>query len=62
MKKKRYPKSTPFLRFFFVVYTALLLWLLFDRPSGWGSGFSYAEQMRSNMNLIPSKPSTVTGR
>ena len=53
MKKKRYPKSTPFLRFFFVVYTALLLWLLFDRPSGWGSSLSYAEQMRSNMNLIP---------
>ena len=53
MKKKRYPKSTPFLRFLFVVYTALLLWLLFDRPSGWGSNLSYAEQMRSNMNLIP---------
>lgn len=53
MKKKRYPKSTPFLRFLFVVYTALLLWLLFDRPSGWGSSLSYAEQMRSNMNLIP---------
>lgn len=53
MKKKRYPKSTPFLRFLFVVYTALLLWLLFDRPSGWGNSLSYAEQMRSNMNLIP---------
>ena len=53
MKKKRYPKSTPFLRFLFVVYTALLLWLRFDRPSGWGSSLSYAEQMRSNMNLIP---------
>ena len=53
MKKKRYPKSTPFFRFLFVVYTALLLWLLFDRPSGWGSNLSYAEQMRSNMNLIP---------
>ena len=53
MKKKRYPKSTPLWRFLFVVYAALLLWLLFDRPSAWSSGLSYAEQMRANMNLIP---------
>lgn len=51
--KKRYPKSTPLLRFLFVVYAAILLWLLFDRTSGWGSDIAYAEQLRGNMNLIP---------
>ena len=51
--KKRYPKSTPLWRFLFVVYAALLLWLLFDRTSGWESEIAYAEQLRSNMNLIP---------
>lgn len=53
MSKKRYPKSTPLSRFLFVVYIALLLWLLFDRPDRWGSNLSYADQMRANMNLIP---------
>ena len=51
--KKRYPKSTPLWRFLFVVYAAILLWLLFDRASGWESEIAYADQLRSNMNLIP---------
>lgn len=51
--KKSYPKSTPFWRFLFVVYAAVLLWLLFDRTDRWGSELSYAEQLRGNMNLIP---------
>ena len=53
MKKKSYPKSTPLWRFLFVVYCALLLWLLFDRTPGWGSADTYAEVLRSNMNLVP---------
>lgn len=53
MKKKRYPKSTPLWRFLFVVYVAILLWLLFDRPSEWSSDLSYADQLRANMNLVP---------
>ena len=53
MKKKRYPKSTPLWRFLFVVYVAILLWLLFDRPDRLGSALSYADQMRESMNLIP---------
>ena len=36
-----------------MAYAAVLLWLLFDRTSGWGSGIAYAEQLRSNMNLVP---------
>lgn len=53
MKKKAYPKSTPFWRFLFVVYCAGLLWLLFDRTPGWGNADTYAEVLRDNMNLIP---------
>ena len=53
MKKKAYPKSTPLWRFLFVVYCAGLLWLLFDRTPGWGNAATYAEVLRSNMNLVP---------
>lgn len=52
-KKKRTPDATPFLRFLFVVYVALLLWLLFDRTPGWGNVDTYAEVLRGNMNLVP---------
>ena len=52
-KKKKSADSTPLLRFLFVVYVALLLWLLFDRTPGWGSEVSYADQMRNSMNLVP---------
>ena len=53
MKKKQYPASTPLLRFLFVVYSAILLWLLFDRTPGWGNADTYAEVLRGNMNLDP---------
>ena len=51
--KKKYPKSTPLWRFLFVVYAAVLLWLLFDRTPDWGDTLTYADQIRSNMNLVP---------
>ena len=51
--KKQYPQSTPLWRFAFVVYAAVLLWLLFDRTPGWGDTVSYAEAMRNHMNLVP---------
>ena len=53
MKKKAYPKATPFWRFLFLVYSAALLWLLFDRAPRWGNADIYAEALRGNMNLIP---------
>ena len=53
MKKKQSPASTPFLRFLFVFYSAVLLWLLFDRTPGWGNADTYAEVLRGNMNLTP---------
>ena len=53
-KKKRITTdSTPFLRFLFVVYAGVLLWLLFDRPIAQDPVSDYAEIMRGNMNLIP---------
>lgn len=52
-KKKQALDSTPLLRFLFVVYVAFLLWLLFDRTDRWGSEIAYAQQLRSNMNLVP---------
>lgn len=53
MKKKQYPASTPLSRFLFVFYAVVLLWLLFDRTPGWGNADTYAEVLRSNMNLVP---------
>ena len=52
-KNRKSPDSTPFLRFLFVVYAALLLWLLFDRPIARDPVSDYAQIMRGNMNLIP---------
>ena len=52
-KKKKSADSTPLLRFLFVIYAALLLWLLFDRPIARDPVIDYAETMRGNMNLVP---------
>ena len=52
-KKKKSQDSTPLLRFLFVVYVALLLWLLFDRPVARDPVFDYAQMLRGNMNLVP---------
>ena len=52
-KRKKQADSTPFLRFLFVVYVAVLLWLLFDRPVARDPMIDYAQRMRENMNLIP---------
>ena len=52
MGKKRI-NFTPFWRFLFVVYVAMLLWLLFDRSVQWKEGLSYVQQMKRNMNLAP---------
>lgn len=41
------------MRFLFVVYTGLLLWLLFDRPITQDPVSDYAQILRGNMNLIP---------
>ena len=50
---KRNQSSTPFWRFLFVVYVAILLWLLFDRSFDWVDGLDYKEQLQRNISLIP---------
>lgn len=50
MKKKQ---SNGFLWFVFILYCAVMLWLLFDRPTDVVEGLSYEELLRQNMNLQP---------
>ena len=50
---KRKPNSQPFWRFAFLVYCALMLWLLFGRSSGWVEGQSYHEMLQLNTNIRP---------
>ena len=51
--RKKKADSTPFLRFLFVVYAAVLLWLLFDRPVARDPLVDYAQKMRESINLTP---------
>ena len=50
MSKSRSKSS---LRFLFLLYCAVMLWLLFFRSSGWTHGLTYEEQLRRNINLVP---------
>ena len=52
MAKKK-PSTTPFWRVLFLLYCAVILWLLFGRSNGWDSKLPYEEQLRQNTNLIP---------
>lgn len=42
-----------FLRFVFILYCAVMLWLLFFRSSGWTEGLNYEQQLLLNVNLKP---------
>ena len=52
MAKRKTP-SAPFVRFLFLLYCAVMLWLLFGRPTGWVAGQSYGAMLRLNTNLTP---------
>ena len=52
MSKKR-KANQPFIRFAFLVYVALMLWLLFGRFRGLDEGVSYEEALLQNVNFIP---------
>lgn len=52
-KRNRKINTQPFWRFLFVVYGALMLWLLFFRSPGWIDGLSYREILKHNINLQP---------
>lgn len=50
---KRKSVPAPLVRFLFLLYCAVMLWLLFGRSSGWIDGLSYREMLRMNINLTP---------
>ena len=50
MKKKE--NATLIFGILFMLYAAMMLWLLFDRPSD-GGGLSYLSQVKLNLNLVP---------
>ena len=45
--------SQPLLRFLFLVYCSVMLWLLFGRSYGWVDGLTYEQMLRQNINLTP---------
>ena len=47
------PNAAPFWRFLFLLYCAVMLWLLFGRSNGFVAGVPYETQLRHNANLIP---------
>lgn len=51
--KKRKVNTQPFWRFLFLVYCAVMLWLLFGRSPERTKGLTYAQQLIHNMNLTP---------
>ena len=50
---KRTESRSPFIRFLFLVYCGVMLWLLFGRSYGWVEGLSYKEMIQHNINLTP---------
>lgn len=50
---KRKTNYQPFWRFLFVVYVALMVWLLFGRSYNWVDGLSYEQMLQQNINLQP---------
>lgn len=52
MAKRKHTRQ-PFVRFLFVIYGLLMLWLLFGRPQGWSDTLTYQQMLQQNMNLTP---------
>jgi len=50
---KRKSVQQPFIRFLFLLYSGLMLWLLFGRSWGWTEGLSYRQLLQLNVNLTP---------
>ena len=50
---KRKEKYTPFIRFLFLLYCGIMLWLLFGRSYGWVEGLTYKQMLQKNINLTP---------
>ena len=52
MKREKI-NTTPFFRFLFLLYCAVMLWLLFVRSHKWGSALPYWTQLSNNAHLTP---------
>lgn len=50
---KRDPRRSPLLRFLFLLYCGVMLWLLFFRSWGWDDGLTYRQMLQNNINLTP---------
>ena len=53
--KKSKAKRQPLIRFLFLIYALLMLWLLFGRASGWADDLPYREALAQRINLTPLK-------
>lgn len=52
-KRKQKVNTEPFWRFVFVLYVAVMVWLLFARSKIWIDGLTYREIILENMSLTP---------
>ena len=52
-RKNRQVNTSPLWRFLFVVYCAVMLWLLFGRSQGWNNNVPYHQLLANNINLTP---------
>ncbi len=50
-KRKTMPQ--PLVRFAFLVYAGIMLWLLFGRSRGFTEGIPYLEQVKERISLVP---------
>lgn len=50
---KRKPMSQPLVRFAFLVYAGIMLWLLFGRSRGFTEGIPYLAQVKERITLQP---------
>lgn len=53
--KKSKANRQPLVRFLFLVYALIMLWLLFGRASGWADGLPYQEALAQRINFTPLK-------